>query len=521
MSNVSASPPAVRGVRAGVLLRGRRLAAAARRGWRRPSSSDGRALLPGRSVRASPVLGTAGDARGRGGGGGGAAGGAGRSAACGGRTTGWRRRADRAAEPARFGQRLVTVTSRLLGRPEYRGSDEILEHLDLRAGPPGRGRKRLAAAAGRARSSRLVAPVLLAALSAVALARVPDLNLPRLAHRFLVPLADVPPVTTTLLSVAPGDRDVPQGAPLTIEATAEPARRCHRLALPERRRHHTGRAPGCPGPATGGSRTRLSSVERDQWYYVSGGDAATRRYAVRVSAGRRWPSSGSTTSIPPTPAGRRRPLPIPTASSRRPSARRPPSRSPRPSRSSRPCSPPTARRSHVMARAKVTATAASLTSPAAIATTSGEARLTVLKQGPYQVDLISTREQAGAGPNDDAHPGDARPGPVVRLLGPADDVRAGPRDVVPIAYEAIDDYGLTRSRLRARPAWARRWTCRSSRVPAATAEAPPGRPIARCGRRQPARDSTSVSAPSAGSPRRARASSTWTWQRCRWRSATC
>src|SRR4051812_758919 len=29
----------------------------------------------------------------------------------------------------RFGQRLVTIISRLLGRPEHRGSDEILEHL--------------------------------------------------------------------------------------------------------------------------------------------------------------------------------------------------------------------------------------------------------------------------------------------------------------------------------------------------------------------------------------------------------
>src|SRR5207302_299794 len=28
-----------------------------------------------------------------------------------------------------FAQRLVTVTSRLIGRPEYRGSDEILDHL--------------------------------------------------------------------------------------------------------------------------------------------------------------------------------------------------------------------------------------------------------------------------------------------------------------------------------------------------------------------------------------------------------
>ena len=54
----------------------------------------------------------------------------------------------------------------------------------------------------------------------IALLRIPDLGFARLAERFLLPLSGVPPVTTTELAVLPGDADIVQSHPLTIEVRA-------------------------------------------------------------------------------------------------------------------------------------------------------------------------------------------------------------------------------------------------------------------------------------------------------------
>ena len=201
MSSVSALPPAVRAYVQEFALRGRRLAVLRGRGGGGGLRRVGAALLPGRPIRPVPavVRGWRCSAAGR----------SRRGRCSSGRSSALRREDDwvNVAERIerqnpRFGQRLVTVTSRLLGRPEYRGSDEILEHLVYELDRQAAGEN-----ASRLLPVRSVVAawcaVLLAALAAVALARVPDLNLPRLAHRFLVPLADVPPVTTTRLAVSP------------------------------------------------------------------------------------------------------------------------------------------------------------------------------------------------------------------------------------------------------------------------------------------------------------------------------
>src|SRR3954447_27008942 len=287
----------------------------------------------------------------------------------------------------RFGQRLVTVTSRLLGRPEYRGSDEILEHLvyELDRQAAGENASRLVPTAPVALAW---GAVLLTTVSAVALARVPDLNLPRLAHRFFVPLADVPPVTTTLLSVTPGDRDVPQGAPLTIQATAERLGDSTVWLFLSDDGVKWSRS-GMNWAGDGRYTYALASVERDQWYYVSGGDATTRRYAVRVL---RRPAVAEFRIHYVYPAYTGKP-------------------------------PQTVTNSDGVIEAPVgteVTVGITATEPlqAALLTANGEktmmarggadgdaapesvrqARLTVTKQGPYQVDLISTRDQAGSGP---------------------------------------------------------------------------------------------------------------------------
>src|SRR5687768_4362681 len=87
----------------------------------------------------------------------------------------------------RFGQRLITIVSRVMGPPEHRGSEDILYRLlnDV---------SRQAGAARRPRPiplRQVIRPWLaLAALAALGayLARQPDFGLPRLLLRYAAPL---------------------------------------------------------------------------------------------------------------------------------------------------------------------------------------------------------------------------------------------------------------------------------------------------------------------------------------------
>ena len=120
----------------------------------------------------------------------------------------------------RFGQRLLTVASRAMGRSEYRGSDELLDQLAYEVDRQAAAERPAALLPARA---ALGPWAVLAGLvvAAYGLARLPDLNLPQLGLRFLTPWRDIDPVTTTRLAVAPGQRDLPQGAAVRIEATVD------------------------------------------------------------------------------------------------------------------------------------------------------------------------------------------------------------------------------------------------------------------------------------------------------------
>src|SRR3954451_13793151 len=109
----------------------------------------------------------------------------------------WRRKLDwleAAAEVERhnprFGQRLLTVTARLLGPAEHRGSDDLLYRLLSDVVVETRGRRPAPAIARRS----IVVPLLaLAGVLALAawLSGVESVGLPRLAARFILPLADL------------------------------------------------------------------------------------------------------------------------------------------------------------------------------------------------------------------------------------------------------------------------------------------------------------------------------------------
>ena len=131
--------------------------------------------------------------------------------------------------------------------------------------------------------------VIALALAFIVLARVPGVHLSDLARRFIVPLADVPPVTSTRLAVLTGNRDVVQSEPLYLEAALNHLRLGDQVLLVTRadgdeQWSHNAMEP-VPGSQQGDAARfafTIASVSRDLRYYVTAGDAKSRTYAVRV-----------------------------------------------------------------------------------------------------------------------------------------------------------------------------------------------------------------------------------------------
>ena len=351
----------------------------------------------------------------------------------------------------RFGQRLVTVTTRLLGPPEHRGSDDMLYRLlsDVDREVSARRPRRVAARA--AATLPWVALALLLALAAV-LTRVETFNLPRLALRFVAPLADVEPVTTTRIRLAPGDTTLVQSQPLRVDVTAErlPPNGVVWLTWREgdgpwvRRVMNREAATAAGGTAGAGTTTArfsltLPAVDRDLRYRVLGGDYRSREHTVQVLrppavagfhiryfyppfTGRPPFSVTNTDGLIEAPAGTEATLAV------------------------------TATEPLQSALLRIGDTKILMTRGPADPPHVRRATFKVDRTGPYELDLISTREVAGGGP-----PGlfvralaDRRP--IVRLLQSGQGLRLNPRAILPLSYQALDDFGIDWAAVRAQVA---------------------------------------------------------------------
>ena len=324
-----------------------------------------------------------------------------------------------------FAQRLLTVTSRVLGAADYRGSDEILQRLVREVDQQ--------VAAGRAR--RLVplrgamgpwALCVLIAVLIVALLRAPSLRFGDLAHRFLEPTADIPPVTTTQLDISPGDRDVLQSQPLSIDVLASrlgdsPVT----LFLSDDGGHDWSRVVMTPAGANHFAFT-LAAIDRDLRYYVAAGDAQSREYLIRVlrrpSVARFWIHYDYPpyTRLPPatvTNTDGHIEAPVGTRVTLTVSATEP------------------------LHAALLTIGDEKILMDATADPSSRQAQLILRAQARYGLDLISTRNVAGSGPAAMIRVVPDLP-PQVRLAHGGDSLRLNPREVVPLSYEALDDYGL-------------------------------------------------------------------------------
>lgn len=174
---------------------------------------------------------------------------------------------------------LITVVSQDALPPSQRASPAMVElirvgvaeHLD-------RSRPHRRMTLRHARPAIAVLAGVLATL--LVLACIPWLGLPQLFMRQLLPLADIPPVTTTQIEVSTGSLDLPQGQSLAIVAdvthndgpvtlmVGEDPDQLQPVAM--------ARVFGDRYSAT------LPAVERDFTYRVEAGDARSKNYTVRV-----------------------------------------------------------------------------------------------------------------------------------------------------------------------------------------------------------------------------------------------
>jgi len=331
----------------------------------------------------------------------------------------------------RFDQRLVTVTSRLLGRPEHRGSDEILEHLVYQVDREVSEQRAAALLPLRSAAAPWLA-LLLTLAAATGLCFVPGLGLPRLGARFAAPWAALPPVTTASLSVYPGDTDVPQSNLLQIDAEAQRVEGGQVwLSLSDdgtnwSRSAMTATSVGASGD--GRYSFTVASVDRDLQYFVSGGDARSPRYTVRVLrrpaisefnirytypayTGKAPMSVTNTDGVIEAPVGTEAMMTV------------------------------TATEPLQLALFTAPGGDKSLFSRAG-ADNVRQGRFTVQRDGRYQLDLVSTREVTGGGPPTmEMHAQPDHP-PVVRLAEAGTTLRLNPRDILPLSYDVMDDYGI-------------------------------------------------------------------------------
>ena len=324
-----------------------------------------------------------------------------------------------------FGQRLLTVTSRMVGNADYRGSEQILGCVVREVNEQLAGRPAGRLAPAREALGPWVAVALLVVLI-VSLLRAPGLRFGDLSLRFLAPLADVAPVTTTQLEVLPGDQSVAQSRPLTIQVRASglsdgSVMLC--LSDDARSWSHLGMTPDGAGVFT----ATLASVDRDVHYYVTGGDARTRRYLLRVL---RRPAVAQFRLRYEYPASTR----LASASVV--------------SNDGRIEAPAGTRVLLTVVATEPLKLAALIVSgtrfPMKQASDPSvwQASMVVSADVTYSVELRSTRDVIGSSPNTlSVHAVPDQP-PQVRIAHGGGSLRLSPRDILPLPYEAIDDYAV-------------------------------------------------------------------------------
>lgn len=179
--------------------------------------------------------------------------------------------------------RLQTVTSQSLeSEPSFRGSAQIIERLtaDVEARLTVTRPDRLVPKRPVARAWLLT---LCSLVIASAVLRLETMDLPTLVLRYFMPTMKIAPVTTTRLSVYPGDTSIVEGSSLPISVQADRLNPERPVKLFLWRGGSWGSMKSAPDPINPDiRRTTIPDVDQDLRYYVAGGDAVSPIYNVSV-----------------------------------------------------------------------------------------------------------------------------------------------------------------------------------------------------------------------------------------------
>jgi hypothetical protein len=332
-----------------------------------------------------------------------------------------------------LGQRLVTITSQLLAPAGYRGSAQMLDAL-------------VGQVSGEISSFRaghlvgwraIIRPALLAlALLALfaALWSFSWLNLPQLIARQIRPLSSISPVSTTQIDVTPTNARVAEHAALPIKAVI------HRLgdgsaptlyvSADDKQWDVTPMTPTIENTYI----YTLPSVEQDVQFYIKAGDATTETFWVRVLrrpavaefrirytyppyTGRIALSVNNTDGLIEAPQGSDAVVSVVAT--------------------------------EPLASAALKIGGKRIQMAATAEPNIRQVSLTISRDERCELEMTSDRGVEWHGPQTmQIRSVPDRP-PLVRLLQPATDLRLSPREIVPMAYQALDDYGVAQLSARA------------------------------------------------------------------------
>ena len=331
-----------------------------------------------------------------------------------------------------LGQRLVTVVSQLLAPARYRGSEQMIGRLvDEVSGEVSESPRqhRRPAWGGVVRPAAVL--IALAGLWA-ALWPVAWLNLPRLVTRQWQPLAGTQAVTTTTIEVTPdGAVDVKERESVTVRAVIKRLGDGTPPVLYSRQDDATGewsRTPMIPAGPDAWTLT-LSGLDRDVRFHVRAGDARSSqttvrvlrrpalaefrvRYAYPAYTGRAALSTHNTDGLIEAPHGTEAAVSVAATE-------------------------PLASAVLVLKGENKRVELGPTADPAV-----RQGAITVSRDQPCELELVSERGVRGSGPAGMLMRSVPDRPPLVRMLQPATDLRLAPRDVLPVAYQALDDYGV-------------------------------------------------------------------------------
>ncbi|HEY7116347.1 MAG TPA: hypothetical protein VH475_07170 [Tepidisphaeraceae bacterium] len=337
-------------------------------------------------------------------------------------------------------QRLVTVTSQLLAPASYRGSPRMLDAI------AGQVADNLAA---QPRSSwadwrGVLRPAFAAVCLLVATAGLWGaswLDLPRLVARQARPFAGLPPVTTTQIDLTPAGATVREREPLVVKATV---RHLGDGTMPTIFVRGTGDAdwdasPMIPVSGDAAAYTfNLGAMEQDQRFYVKAGDATTPTYDLRVLrrpgvaefrirytyptyTGRAPLSLHNTDGLIEAPQGTQALVAVVAT--------------------------------EPLASAWIRIGGGNGAQRVELAPTAEpnvrQGSIVVSKDQPCALEMTTDRGVVGRGPQSmKIRAVQDRP-PLVRMIQPATDLRLSPRELLPVAWQALDDYGVAQIWVRA------------------------------------------------------------------------